>query len=301
MLFACSLSLFAGTREETMEERKRRITRKYLQERADITYSDTVVPDAVVEAEEVLASEKYKDVQIDLKRQEPGARMPPSAPPPRSRLRAANPNWLLADETEAEDPYANPFALKETKEKPREKTGWTAWGTERDSSTYTAAERESQFNWRSRDTKRSGLFGSQDASAKDARPQGSTLNGRGLFGRKPATTRSPYSTGGLDLSRDKTFAPTTSQSALQSSFLRTPAQSTGQSGSKKQQGYIPYKGTYPTQRDPWKERQDGYAKPAGQEPRKKDAFQKWKERDPQQIDPMRDDAFITEMMPKTRR
>ena len=308
LLFACSVSLFAEAREETMEERKRRITRKYLQKRMEITYSDTVVPDTTVEAEEVLASEKFKDPQVDLQRQEPGARMPPPSPP-RPRPRAANPNWLLADETETEDPYANPFARKEAKDKPKKKTDWTAWGAERESSPYSILQRDSRFNWSGYDSKRDGLFGSQRTSAEGVQTgfesKDPASDGRGLFGRQQGT-QAPYSFGRRDLSRDKTVDPSAQnsfQSPFQSSFLRSPAQSTDQSSAgfqRQQQGYTPYKSPYQTQRDQRKEQWGSYTKPE-KDYRKQDPFQQWKEQNPQQFDPMRDDAFINELMPKPRR
>ncbi len=308
LLFACSVSLLAEAREETMAERKARITRKYLQKRVEITQSEMVVPDAAVENEEdVLASEKFKDAQVDLQRQEPGTRMPPpSAPRPRPRA-AANRNWLLADAPEEEeDADTNPFSLKSTKAKPAKQTDWSAWGTERDSSSpYTVTENESRFNWRNSGTSRQGgLFGSQETSTEGLQPgfqsqQYPGLEGSSLFGRQQQEARNPYPTGGLDLSRDKTVDPTLNQNP----FLRTPARSAGQSSNadpRKQQGYIPYKSPYQTQRNQQQQQWGGTTEPR-QEYRKQDPFLKWKEQNPHRNDPMRDDAFITEMMPKTRR
>ncbi len=308
LLFACSVSLLAEAREETMEERKARITRKYLQKRVEIAQGEMVVPDAAVENEEdVLASEKFKDAQVDLQRQEPGVRMPPpSAPRPRPRA-AVNRNWLLADAPEEEeDPAANPFSLKSTKAKSTKQTDWSAWGTERDaSSPYTITENESRFNWRSSGTSRQGgLFGSQETSTKGLQSgfqpqQYPGSEGSSLFGRQQQGYQNPYSTGGLDLSRDKTVDPTFNQNP----FLRTPAQSTDPSSgadTRKQQGYIPYKSPFQTQRNQQQQQWGGVTEPT-QKYRKQDPFQKWKEQNPQRNDPLQDDAFITEMMPKTRR
>ncbi len=306
LLFACSVSLFAGAQEETMEERKRRITRKYLQKRVDLTQGDMVVPDTAVENEEVLSSEKFKDPQVALQRQEPGARMPAPSPQ-RPRPSAANRNWLLAGDPEAEDPYANPFARKETKDEPKKQTDWTTWGTEREASPYTSpytlAEGESRFNWRSYDSKRQGgLFGSQDTSSEGIQSafqsQYPARDGRSLYGQQ-RESQTPYSTGGLDFSRDKTFDST----LIQNPFLRETTPSTDQSfgfGSRKQPGYTPYKSPFQTQLDHRKEQWKSYTEP-GQKSPKQDPYKKWKEQNPQQFDPMRDDAFIDELMPKTQR
>ncbi len=310
LLFACSVSLFAEAREETMAERKARITRKYLQKRVDIVQGEMVVPDAAAKDEEdVLASEKFKEAQVDLQRQEPGVRMPPpSAPRPRPRS-TANRNWLLANapEEEEEDSDANPFSQKSAKAKPAKKTDWSAWGTERDSSSpYTITENESRSSWRSYDTKRrGGLFGSQGTSTEGLQPgfqpqRYSGSEGSSLFSRQQQGSRSPYPIGGLDLSRNKTADPTLNQNP----FLRTPARSTDPSSgadTRKQRGYIPYKNPYQTQRNQQQQRQWGGVTEPAQEYRKQDPFQKWKEQNPQRNDPMRDDAFINEMMPKTRR
>lgn len=292
-----------------MAERKARITRKYLQERVEISQGEIVVPDAAAEAEEedVLSSEKFKDAQVDLQRQEPGTRMPPpSAPRPRPRA-AANRNWLLADAPEEEeDANANPFSLKSTKAKPAKQTDWSAWGTERDaSSPYTITETGNRFNWRnSGTTRQGGLFGSQEASTEGLQPgfqsqQYPGTEGSSLFGRQQQGYQNPYSTGGLDLSRGKTADPTLNANP----FLRTPARSADPSSradTRKQQGYIPYKSPFQTQRNQQQQQWGGTTEPS-QEYRKKDPFQKWKEQTPLRNDPLRDDAFITEMMPKTRR
>ena len=77
LLVACMVPLFVQAEEETMEERKRRITRKYLRERMDIIYSEEVVPGDDVEAEGVLASEKLRQSDGGLDQQEPGMPLPP--------------------------------------------------------------------------------------------------------------------------------------------------------------------------------------------------------------------------------
>ncbi len=275
-----------------MAERKVRITRKYLQKRMDVTRGDMVVPDTEVESEEVLSSEKYKDPQVALQRQEPGARMPAPSPQ-RPRPSAASRNWLLADETEAEDPYADPFAPKEAQEEVQKKAGWTAWGT----------ERENPLKWNSYDSNRKGgLFGSKDTSSGGIQSafqsRYSTRDGKSLYGQQ-RENQTPYSTGGLDFSKNKSSDST----LFQNPFLRETTPSTDQSFGfepQKKPGYTPYKSPFQTQLNQRKDQWKSHTEPE-QKYQKPNPFKKWKEQTPQQFDPMRDDAFIDELMPKTRR
>jgi len=309
LFFTCLAPVLAGAREETMEERRRRIMHKYLRERTTITYSDTVVPEARTEAEEeVLSSEKFKQPQVDLQRQEPGVAMPP--PVPRPAPRAENSNWLLSEAPELDDPYANPFDRKDSKDEPKKKADWTAWGMERDSSPYTGTQRESRFNWRDTgssfgqqssgyDSERQGIFNPRDprSSFTEGMQQGFQQQGRQTSG----------SFNGLDLSREKTFDSTFNQGRLQSPFKReteTPAKRSFGSDAQQQQrrgGYTPYRNPYQTQHEQRRQQWGGYSSEPKQEYQRKDAFQQWKDRNPTPFDPTSDDAFINEMMPKTRR
>ena len=65
-------------------------------------------------------------------------------------------------------------------------------------------------------------------------------------------------------------------------------------------GYSPYKSPYQTQREQQQKQWGGYSEPK-QEYQRQDTFQQWKQRNPAQFNPMSDDAFIQEKMPKTRR
>jgi len=319
LLFACLAPLCVDAREETMEERKRRITRKYLRERMDITYSEEVVPGASAEDEDIRASEKFKEAQVDLERQEPGAAMPPPVRPPPAPL-VGNQHWLLSEESETDDPYANPFAPedpyavddpfapKEPKNEPR-KTDWTAWGRDRDSSPYPDTQRESRFNRRDQgsfseqqpgnyDSTRQGIFGPYD-------PRASSVEGvRPGFPQQEA--RAFGSPAGQDPSRGKTFNPIFNQERRQSLFPHAAGSSTDRSyGSGPQRqprtgGYVPYKSPYQTQREQRQQQWGSYSEPK-QEYRRPDTFQQWKEKNPPRFNPTRDDAFVEEMMPKTRR
>ena len=319
LLFVYLVPLCVNAREETMEERKRRITRKYLRERMDITYSDEVVPGASAEDEDVLASEKFKEPQVDLERQEPGAVIPPPVrPPPVPPVE--NQNWLLSEEPEADDPYADPFAPddpyavddpfapKGFKDEPK-KTDWTVWGTEKRGSSPTGSQRESRFNWRNQDSSseqqpgrydstRQGIFDPHD-------PRASSVEGvrPGFPQQETQTFGSPP---GQDPSRGKTFDPTFNQERRQSSFPRAAGSATDRSygsGSQRQPhtgGYVPYKSPYQTQREQRQQQWGSYSEPK-QEYRRPDTFQQWKKKNQSRFDPTSEDAFVEEMMPKTRR
>jgi len=317
LIFACLVPVFAGAREETMEERKRRITRKYLRERVDVTYSEMVVPDADAEDEDVLASEKFKQPQVDLQRQEPGAPILPPVQRPVSP--AENRNWLLSEDSEMddpyadpfsrEDPYADPFALKDSKDDSKKKSDW-ALGTEGDSSPYAGAQRESRFNWRnygpsqgqqsgSYDPTRQGIFNPRD-------PRASFAEGM-QPGFQQQEGQIPGSIGEMDLSRGKTFNSIFNRERSQSPFVRETespvARSFGSDAQQQQRkgGYTPYRSPYQTQREQRQQPQrGGYSEPK-QEYQRKDTFQQWKDRNPTPFDPTSDDAFVNEMMPKIRR
>ena len=314
LLFACLVPLCVNAREETMEERKRRITRKYLRERMDITYSDEVVPDASAEDEDVLASERFKEPQVDLERQEPGAVMPPPMRPQPIPL-VEKQHWLLSEEPEADDPYADPFAVddpfapKKSKDEPK-KTDWTVWETEkRSSSPYTGTQRESRFNRRDQGSSREQQSGSYDSTGQgifDPRnPRASSVEGV-QPGFPQQESRAFESPARQDPSRRKTFDPIFNQEQRQSPFSRAAGSSTDRSygsGSQRQPrtgGYSPYKSPYQAQREQRQQQWGGYNEPK-QEYRRPDTFQQWKEKGQPRFNPTSDDAFVEEMMPKARR
>ena len=251
LLFACVVPLLVRAEEETMEARKRRITRKYLRERMDITYSEEVVPGGDAENEDILASEKFKLPEVDLERQQPGAQMPPPVRQPAPRT--DNRNWLLSETAEPDDPYADPFAEKDSKDEP-EKTDWTTWGTEREPSPFIGTQRESRFNGRDDES-----FSGQQAFESGLQPR----------------------TGG--------YTP-----------YKSPYQTQREQQQEQWGGYTPYKSPYQTQREQQQEQWGGYSEPK-QEYRRQDPYQQWKKKNPVPFNPMSDDAFIQETMPKTRR
>lgn len=307
LLFACAVPLLVRA-EETMEERKRRITRKYLRERMDITYSDEVVPGAQVEADDVFASEKFKEPEVDLERQEPGTMLPP--PMRQQAPRKENRNWLLSEPEEPNDPYADPFARKDSKDETGKSDWMTTWGIERESSPYTDTQREGRYNWRENDS----FSGEQSGSYDSTRQEGSfgtrTSFGEGSQSGFPQQWGQPSgSPDGQDFSRgnpfNSIFNPNRAQSTVppktetpgDPSFgsdwqsrtggytpYKSPYQTQREQQQEQRGGYTPYKSPYQTQREQQQERWGGYSEPK-QEYQRQDPYQQWKKKNPAQFDP----------------
>ena len=205
--------LFSHAAEETMEERKRRITRKYMRARTTITQSEWVVPELSVEDKEVLDSEKFKGPEVGLQRQEPGM-MPPPPAPRRPLPSAEDRNWLLAADPESSpadpyaDPYADPFAAKELDGSAKTKSDWTKWTPERDSAGAAATQRDSRYDRRGMgspdqqtDTygsRQPGAFGS--ATPGSHSPYGTQSGTQQDSAVRPWGSPAPVTSGGLDLS-----------------------------------------------------------------------------------------------------
>lgn len=311
LLIAVLLPALSRAREETMEERKQRITRKYLRERAEITYSEMAVPDVEAENSEVLASEIYKQPQVDLQRQEGGAAIP--RPPMRRPVpRVENSNWLLAETPEIEDPYADPFAVQDANSESAKKSDWTSWGRDRSSSFYNDQQTERRFNRRTDyESTSQSFFNPRDPrSATTERfssgfqQEGSGFLNRSQYGQQQ---ESPllYSSERLDLSREKTSKTTFTRNRLQSPYQqeaqsRSEPSVFGLGAPSKTEGYTPYKSSFQIQQE---QRQQEWGGSSRVQPefQKLNTYQQWKEKKPVKYDPTSDDAFIQEMMPKTRR
>lgn len=327
LLFACAALLLARVEAETMEERKRRITRKYLRERVDITYSEEVVPGTEPGVEDVLASEVFSRQDVELEREPVGAPLPPPVRQPAPRTE--NRNWLLSEPEDSADPYANPFAdpfaPKESKDQPNG-DDWSVWGTEREPAPYTDTKREGRSSWREYDSFSGQQPGSYNPTRQEERFNPRTSFGEGTqWGVPQQRGSAPGFSKGTDFQGvnpyNSIFNPTRTQSTFpretetqgeqsyESDFQPsaggyTPYKSPYQAEREKRQeqrgGYIPYKSPYQTQREQQQERWGGYSAPK-QEYRRPDIFQEWKKRNPAQFNPTADDAYIEEMMPKTRR
>ena len=311
LFIALLVPLLAGAREETMEERKQRITRKYLRERAEITYSEMAVPDVEAENTEVLASEIYKQPQVDLQRQEGGIAMP-RPPVRRPTPRVENSNWLLAESPEIEDPYADPFAVNDASSESAKKSDWTSWGRDRSSSTYNDQQAESRFNRRTDyESASQSFFNPRDPRSSTTerfssgfQQEGSSFLNRSQYGQQQESSLF-YSSERLDLSREKTSKTTFTRNRLQSPYQQEAQSRSGQSifssGTPFQsEGYTPYKSSFQIQQEQRKQ-EWGESSMVQPEFQKLNTYQQWKEKKPVKYDPTSDDAFIQEMMPKTRR
>jgi hypothetical protein len=298
--------LSGSAREETMEERKLRITRKYLRERTVLAQSESMVPMDGPEDEEVLDSEKFMEPQVSFERQEPGSAMP-MPPPVRNPVpRPQNPNWLLAEDPELEDPYANPFAPK-VEEENSSKRDWTTWAQdlERESS-RSRAPRDSWYESRTMDPSAeqdNGIYDQEQRNPFSPRNSQSFPAGSLQPGYQQQDSRSPFPSENLDLSKDRVFNPTFEQRRLSNPALRgqeEPEDRTFGSGSAfKQGGYIPYKSPYQTRRE--QQQQGSGSRIPQQEYQQPNSFEQWKQKNPTRFDPTRDDAFIDEVMPKSGR
>ena len=328
ILCAGLIPVVAGAREETLEERKKRITRKYLRERAEMTYSEMYVPEAAVEAEELLDSEKFKQPQVDFQRQE-GNSIMPRPPARRPAPRVENSNWLLSEEPKQNDPYANPFsdpfARKDSTDKTNTKPDWASWGNERDLTPYEKTQRGSNDPYgrygatpanlqpEGYGSTQQGFFNSQDPRSRSAGTQSSGFQqgdsvwrSRSLFGQQQQEGVNPNSMDALDLSRDRTFNSTQAENRLSSPFSRETQSQSGTSafGSRTQSGsgrYTPYKSSFQTDYEQRQQQQSGYGEAVQPQYQKQNTFQQWKERNPVRYDPTADDAYIQEMMPKSHR
>ena len=124
VLMALLAPLTGLAREETQEERRQRIMRKYLRERTTTVQSDLVVPlDEEPEDDELLDSQRFIEPEVNIQRQEGGVRPPPQMPR-RPIQKTENRNWLL-DEDPVDDPYEDPYATEE--EKGLEKKPFSQW------------------------------------------------------------------------------------------------------------------------------------------------------------------------------
>jgi hypothetical protein len=308
LLLAVLLPMVGNAREETLEERKQRITRKYLRERVNIAQSDMVVPGDLPEDERVLDSERFKEPEMDFQRQQPGA-MPP---PPRQRRpmpQKNDSNWLLdtIDEEES-DPYADPFAASKSKDSKKE------YGSMFGGRQEGSARSENRFGSPGYDPYASRRrFGSGYGSEADPRAtqQGSSFDrtfqdgrygqpGRDaqtdIHGRPKGTTASS----GASLGAQRTFGSSPESGLLQTPFPRIDSSETDPTRRPGAKGtYSPYKSPYQTRREQQTQQGAG-GQERQQEYKKPDAYQQWKDRS-KAWDPTKDDAYLDDLMRQNRR
>jgi hypothetical protein len=304
LLFAVLVPLTGTAREETLEERKRRITRKYMHENAALTESELVVPENQRREEnQILDSERFKEAEVDFARQEGGATMPmPRRPRPMPRTQ--NSNWLLAEDPMAEvDPYGSTTDL----EKPeRPEDYWKSWGSDREeepaATDWRSSNRYGQQDPSRSDSRQQGFTDPRDprANQADVNQQGSTLTG-GLFNRQPQQ-QDPRS-GVLGLTRQPTYGTSPESGLLKRPFQRKESGTTDRSfgGDPNRQGYTPRQSPYQTQRETPTTRQMGVLnEPKKKEYQRTDPYKKWKD-DNKSWDPTKDDAYLDDVMRQNRR
>lgn len=306
-----------------MEERKRRIMRKYLRERTDITYSDEVVPLAGSEDDDdaLLDSEKFKAPEVNLDREEP-SRMPPPVwrPAPRTESR----NWLLSEDEEQNNPFADPFAPKESDE-PQENNG-SFWESEPDSFFYDGTQRggrygEGEYDPYSGEQSKSyylfrqgGMFAPGTSFGSDAQSDFQPQRGRpaspweNMYAPDEKSLNPAFNSGWTENPYQRTIeAPNVRvfRAEDQADFggytpYKSPYQLQREQQQEQRGGYTPYKSPYQLQREQRQEQRRGYTPPK-QEYQRQDPLQQWKKRNATQFDPTGNDAFIQETMPKNRR
>ncbi len=307
LLLGVLLAPLSGlAREETLEERKQRIVRKYLREKGAIEQSDLVVPDASAEEAEVKDSERFRIPETEFKPQE-GAAAP--LPPPRPQIRMETRNWLLDDQAaETEDPYANPFAAPDAKEGAGRDDYWTQWGG-RDGVQPDAA-------YGTRGDNRYATPGRQTRDTSNTRygtprQADSGGGGYGQYGQR-TPPQSGRSGGNVDIfgtpapaATDEGLAfpgtRTTFGDTPRSGFFQTPfptpnrRATTDPQETPKPRTTTPFYSPYDTQR-----RQGNGTGAARNEFIKPDPYQQWKQRT-QTWDPTSDDAYVNELVrPKPR-
>lgn len=285
-----------------MEERKRRIMRKYMREHSNISLSELEVPFVDPAENELADSEQFQESQIDLQRHEGGVPLPP--PPPRQPRPAVNRNWLLA---------VDPLDAADSGEPEKKKQDWSSWGTQRDSG-YSRLEQVDKspysFGYGSRQEEDPGLRGfkpfSFGSDSSGLQSQGSILGEEspGIFGQRQQDGSNESGFGSLNTPRDRGYNPMLNKGSLQNPFQRqaTPSATdrslfgSGNTGA----GYVPYKSPYETRRQQQQQTWGKQNQPS-QEYKPQNPYQNWKDRNADRYDPTADDAFINERMPKSRR
>ena len=283
LFFITLLPLVGNAREETMEERKQRVTRKYLRERVDITQSDMHVPEYAAEDERVTDSEQYKELDGGFARQEEGTMLRSPAPKRRPAPRPAADNWLLADAELEDDPYSTTGTEKKD-------DYWALWG---DKSKSDDQQRSSRREQRSDPySNRDRSFNSREGGIID--PRSSMDRGRSdIFGRRTDGASSVS----FGTPKIKTYG-----SSLENGLLDVPFSQTRTieiDRPSESQRYTPHKSPYQTDRNA-RQQQRGVEQPK-LEYKKPDSYQKWKDRSKKTWDPTSDGAYLDEIMQKNRR
>lgn len=302
LLLIALFPMIGTAREETLEERKQRIVRKYLRENLVITQSDMVVPSDLPEDERITDSEKFMDVEVGLDKHDASAA--PFIPPPRPRpVPRADSNWLLdTDETaDASDPYADPYASS------LQNSGEDLWSTWDNPSVQleSPTRQDRSYNPYARTDSNQGMqdgrsqqnyssYGQQQDSG-----YGSAYSGRtDLFGQPRQTDRSVYSSSGFNLQGN---SPRTYGSDPSEGLLSSPYPQLDSSSPEEQKpGYQPYKSPYVQQHEQRSRQWGSPVQQPKQEYKRQDSYQQFKERN-KTWNPTQDDAYTSELMQQPKR
>lgn len=302
-----------------MAARKKRLERKYLYKNTRIKDAAGVLPEAPRPTDEKLeeaeAFEQFHTTDLAKQEDSPTPVVPRRRPPPR---RKENRNWLLdtSDEDGGDaDAFKNPFSTKTDSSLKKKKSSWN-WDSSTENSTRQEGEGFGLFGQRAPSVQRGR--NSQNRStgfSSGGSMLGNRSSARGMFGGSASSrTENPYSMLPQGSSSRKEATPTlfpntfSSQKKSNSMPGTTPFSSpfkspfsTGKTSDSRgrRTGYTPYKNPYANDsqsqrgRTPYANLQEGNGTGV-----KKSPFEKWKDRTPTQLDPMRDDAFVNELMPK---
>lgn len=300
LILLALIPLAVVAREETLEERKQRITRKYLRDHAKITQSAMMVPSEVLEDERIADSEKFKTAEVNLEREEAAASPIVPMPPPTRPVQTAEENWLLQgteDITEF-DEYGNPVAAEGA-----DSDFWSLWGTEQE--TPPAKEQRASRGFNS-------PYGSDASSASGGRDAQQDSRIRTFGGASPAsgttqdifgrTQSAPAYSSGFGLQRStRTYGSDPEEGLLTSPFSRQEYSSRDQSETERSGTYQPYKSPYQQQREERSNR-SSWSTPSSesQQYQRSDSYQQWKSQR-KEYDPTADDAYINQMLQQNKR
>jgi hypothetical protein len=275
-IFLFSAVLAGTVNAETMEERKVRLTRKYLHERQEIVQSAVVLFDDK-ENEQVLDSEKFQQGQKDFSQQQGSSLGRPVVVQASSARSSQQGSWLLSEDDALTDPYADPFADPfsmddETGQSSDERESrWGQWQRQQEQMAArpqaTADAAGSSYSGRGEYSAVYGDAGQQDRSSRYTtygQQQGTSYGGGASYGQQ----QSGYSLYGTTRS---------GSSSSSSSMLRYPGSSTqdsGTSSSSSTRSYTPYTSSYQSQQvQPSAQQQSSQQQ---QEFIRTSPFQKWK-------------------------
>ncbi|MDF7801571.1 hypothetical protein P4C99_18985 [Pontiellaceae bacterium B1224] len=298
LLLIALFPMIGNAREETLEERKQRIVRKYMRQSVDITQSDMMIPSGVVEDERIIDSEKYQDAKVSLQREDTSA-SPMMPPPQRPRpVPRADSNWLLGsmDETaDASDPYADlytdPYASSSIDSG---EDLWSTWDTASETQASPTRQDRGYNPYAQTDGNRGMTDGrSQQIYSANGQQQnsgfGSSYSGRtGIFGQSRPT--SGYN---LQGNGTRSYGSDPSEGLLSSTYPQLDSSSEEEQSSTTQ-GYQPYKSPYVLQREQ-RSQQWGSQQQSTQEYKRQDSYQQFKDRN-KTWNPTQDDAYINEMI-----